>query len=399
MATLNDPGRWKKQYPHLGTEPIPIEANVSREWFDLERDKIFRRSWLYVGRNDELKSPGDYLTRNIAVLGVSVLIICGKDGKIRAFHNVCKHRGNTLARNAEGHANQLTCDYHGWTYDLQGQLRFVPDEAQFSELQRPDCALKPIALEIWEGFIFINLSPPPGVTLEKSLAEFARDLKGFPFAEMTKVVSYSTEIKANWKIVMGIFQEGYHVPTLHNSAVADAGTGPDNPFGYPLSLKLYERNRSISVYLNPHHAPTPAESLAYKYGASLLGPEGGLPQGVNPLRDSHWLFDANVIFPNLILDLSSAAFWTFQFSPLAVDLTSFEANFYMRPARNAGERIAQEYNKIILRETLREDLKVHEDIQANMASGALDHIYLSDQEIAIRHFYKVVDDLIHDHAS
>jgi phenylpropionate dioxygenase-like ring-hydroxylating dioxygenase large terminal subunit len=394
MKTFTDSHKWSETYAKLGTNPIPVGPNTSPEYFNQEREKIFRRSWLYLAREDQLKQRGDYLTKRIPILGASVLVVRDKDDQIRAFHNVCKHRANTLARAAKGHAKQFTCDFHGWTYDLQGQLKFVPDETQFPNLTKSDCSLAAIACEVWEGFIFVNLNPRPGESLENSLAEFGRDLKGFPFADMMQVAGFAAEVKANWKIIMGIFQEGYHVPTLHNSAVANAGTGADNPFCHPLSLRLYERNRSISVYFNPEHRPSPAETLAFKYGASLLSTDADLPKGVNPTRDAYWLFDANVIFPNLILDLSSTAFWTFQFSPLAVDRTIFEAKFYMRPAHNAGERIAQEYNKVLLRETIREDLKVHEDIQRNMASGALGQVHLSDQEIAVRHFYTVIEDRI-----
>lgn len=394
MTALTDDVKWMEKYPEVGRGPVSVQSNISPDFFRLEREKVFRPSWLYAARVNQLSKPGDYLTRDFAVLGASVLLVRGADGVIRGFRNVCKHRGNTLATASRGNAGQFTCGYHGWTYDLEGRLKFVPDEIQFADFRRPTCDLTPVACETWEGFVFVNLDPRPPQTLHSFLGELGGNVKGFPFGEMSQVGGFSAEVQANWKLLMAIFQEGYHVPTLHNAVLRDAGCGPGNPLCHFIYFKLYERHRFLSAYLNPQHRPSPAEIVAFKYGASLLAAEGQLPAAVNPSRHPHWLFDVNVIFPNMILDLSSMAFWTYHFWPLAVDRTLYEARFYMRPARNAGERIAQEYNKVLLRETLREDLKLHEEIQRNMASGALDQVYLSDQEIAVRHMYKVVEDVV-----
>jgi len=108
----------------------------------------------------------------------------------------------------------------------------------------------------------------------------------------------------------------------------------------------------------------------------------------------NWLFDINVCFPNFFVDVSSSWFFTYHFWPVAVDRTAWEYNFYMLPPKNAGERISREFSKLYLRDLLREDLSTVESTQAGLNSGTIEHIILSDQEVAVRHQYKVVDDMV-----
>lgn len=111
-------------------------------------------------------------------------------------------------------------------------------------------------------------------------------------------------------------------------------------------------------------------------------------------KKTNWLFDINAIFPNFILDLSQGSYWTYHFGPIGVDRTLWEVKLYMNQATNAGERISQEFNRVLLRDTLREDLSTLENIQRNLTSGALTHLRLSDQELAVRHAYQVIEDMV-----
>jgi len=111
--TSNDK-RWHDIYPELGTDPIPIEPYTSHEYFEKERALIFRKAWLNVGRVEQIPNPGDYFVRDLAVCKTSILIVRGKDGTIRAFHNMCAHRGNKLAADTSGSCKGLfTCKFHG----------------------------------------------------------------------------------------------------------------------------------------------------------------------------------------------------------------------------------------------------------------------------------------------
>ena len=120
----------------LGTHPVPIEPCVSSAYFEQEREQLFRRVWLNVGRVEDLPKAGDYFVKDLAVCHTSILVVRGKDDQIRAFHNMCSHRGNKLAWATQGACQLLTCKFHGWSYGLDGQLKFVPDEERFFDLDR-----------------------------------------------------------------------------------------------------------------------------------------------------------------------------------------------------------------------------------------------------------------------
>src|SRR5262244_3889352 len=120
-------GTWTQHYPELGTELVSYEDSISPELYELEREAIFKRAWLNVGRVEQVPRNGSYFTRELAVARTSLIIVRGADGVIRAFHNICRHRGNKLvwtddpAAETHGSCRQFVCKYHGWTYGLDGK--------------------------------------------------------------------------------------------------------------------------------------------------------------------------------------------------------------------------------------------------------------------------------------
>src|SRR5262245_31601121 len=101
--------KWHDHYPELGTGPIPIKRYVSRDYFEKERERIFRTAWLNIGRVEQLPKPGDYFVKELAICNTSILVVRGKDGTIRAFHNMCSHRGNQLVWNRKGTCQAFSC--------------------------------------------------------------------------------------------------------------------------------------------------------------------------------------------------------------------------------------------------------------------------------------------------
>ncbi|HZQ86324.1 MAG TPA: Rieske (2Fe-2S) protein, partial [Acidimicrobiales bacterium] len=124
-------GSWTEHYPHLGTAPVSYEDSISPEHHELECKAIFRRTWLNVGRVEQVPRAGSYFTREIAAARTSVVVVRDTDGNVRAFHNICRHRGNKLVwqdypgEEVNGTCRQFTCKYHGWRYGLDGGLNFV----------------------------------------------------------------------------------------------------------------------------------------------------------------------------------------------------------------------------------------------------------------------------------
>jgi phenylpropionate dioxygenase-like ring-hydroxylating dioxygenase large terminal subunit len=389
-------GKWHDLYPELGTAPIPVEPYISREYFELERDLIFRKVWLNVGRVGQIPNPGDYFVKELAICRTSILIVRGNDGAIRAFHNMCAHRGNKLVADAAGKCKGLfTCKFHGWAYGLDGSLQHIADEASFFNLNKADLGMPPIAVDIWQGFIFINLDPNPTETLREYLGEWGEGFDGYPFAELAATqFSWHTELKANWKVIKDAFQEVWHIPSLHHKTIPNVFSDSANRYGHAVNFKLYGRHGQISLPGNYDRKPTTVEGLALRYGfgATLIGKtSGGTPPNVNPTRDPSWSIDGNSIFPNCLLYVAEKTYLTHTFWPVAEDRAIWEVSFYYPKAKTLAKRFSQEYAKVILRDINMEDGSTVERIQTMLASGARKEIYLQDEELLIRHHHKVTE--------
>ena len=176
MARFPKPaeGSWTQHYPELGTEPVSYEDSISPEFYELERKAVFKRAWLNVGRVEQLPRKGSYFTKELKVANTSIIVVRTTHGEVKAFHNICRHRGNKLVWNdmpleeTSGVCRQFTCKYHAWRYDLDGNLTFVQQEGEFFDLDKSRYGLVPVHCEVWEGFIFVNFADEP----EQSLRDF-----------------------------------------------------------------------------------------------------------------------------------------------------------------------------------------------------------------------------------
>src|SRR5262249_5965320 len=155
-------------FPDLGTGPLSIEPYVSPAFHAAEKEKIFKQVWLCVGRVEEVAKAGDYKVKRIHAADTSVILIRGKDDVVRAFHNMCSHRGNTVipepGHETLGHSNEavLTCRFHNWTYGGDGRLIGVPQEERFYDcFDKAENGLAPVHCGVWEGFIFVCVADTP----------------------------------------------------------------------------------------------------------------------------------------------------------------------------------------------------------------------------------------------
>lgn len=197
-----------------------------------EIETIFKRAWICVGHQCDLREPGSYLTETIA--GQPVLVICGQDGAVRAFFNVCQHRGHELLRGAGRVRGGITCPYHGWAYGHDGALlaaRLTGDVPGFDRSQFP---LKRLAVAVAAGLVFVALDPG-AEAFETGYAGFDATVLGHLDAmpDYTRVAAYRYDIVADWKVVVDNFSEGYHIPvahprlaTLYNTANGTSVHGP-----------------------------------------------------------------------------------------------------------------------------------------------------------------------------
>ena len=388
------------EHAELRTEPVSSEPYISPKYFELEREKIFKKHWSLVGRADDIPNAGDYFVKNIDILSTSLLIVRGEDGKVRGFHNTCCHRGNRVAV-GNGNCKFFDCGFHGWTYDNKGQLVNVPDEELYFNLDKSALHLRPANTEIWKGFIFVNPDPSPARTFIEHLEGLAEQMDPYPFHDMKRVSHYTADVKCNWKVFIDAFQESLHVPYVHNGILSDAYCGEGNPGCRATSFRLYGLTRSHSPRRNRHYTPSPAQKLAYKYALNFSGAAetdvesspGGYP-GINPSGDPDVAFDVNVIFPNSFIDVGAGWYFTYEFWPLAVDETHWEVNLYVAEPQSAAQKVAQSLIVVEFRDGLREDLTTLEATQQGLMSGAIKELHFSDQELLCRHQYQVVDDIV-----
>ncbi len=390
--------KWHDKYPHLGKGPLPADVFISDAQFRLEQAQIFKKVWLNVGRVEQIPKAGDYFVQDLAVCQTSVIVVRGKEGKVHAFHNICSHRGNKIVWDHQGSCQVFRCKFHSWSYALDGILRHVPDEDGFFDLKKSEMGLTPVAVEVWEGFIFINVDPHPSETLQDYLGELGAGLDGYPFADYSATsASWTTEVKANWKVVKDAFQEIYHVPFLHRRSIPDSFTSKSNPFAHLLHMQLFPRHGRASLYGNAELTPSPVAKLASAYGAFIIRQDfssSSLPAGVNPLREKSWALDLNAIFPCFFLDVSEGSYFTHQFWPVAVDRTVWQSTQYFPAAKTPGQRFSQEYGHVLFRDIILEDGRTFEETQSVLASGAKKTFVLHDEELLVRHSHHVIEKMI-----
>ncbi len=381
---------------------VPLAHLISPASFELERERIFGQAWLLAAHAADLPQPGDYLERSFEVPRASVVVMRGQDGVIRAFHNICRHRGNRLVDlGAAGNRRRFPCSFHGWTWDCEGALRGVTDESQFVGLDKSELGLLPVHCEEWNGLVFLNFAPEPTETLTTWLGDMAPGYGDY-FQSQQRLSSHRFEIEANWNLAVNAFTEGYHTMFIHRNTAGDYQGGTSNPQRHRPFMQFMKRHTRYSAPANPDHQLAPAEALAYRYGRKLLPAacfqNDTLPLAVNPSRAPYWLFDVIELFPNVVMLLGQHYRIEIRFLPVSASRTVvLNETFVYQPA-NLAERAGQELFRIREKEVVREDLSLLEAQHAALATGVMEHVVLSRQEMALAHHFRVRQAMLEAHA-
>lgn len=205
--------------PFDEARPITPAVNHAQEFLHHERETVFMREWICVGRADEVAAVGDYLTHDIA--GVPVLVVRQKEGDLRAFVNACAHRFACLMPEETGCTKRFTCRYHAWTYGLDGCLVRAPGMEMKEGFDPAQNGLRSLYLEVWEGFIYVTLADAPVHSVKDALAPLKDNVVGRYGMECYQTVMRETMIwDANWKNLIENFTESYHVPFAHQKTFA-----------------------------------------------------------------------------------------------------------------------------------------------------------------------------------
>ena len=199
--------------PRLSDKPIEGSRYWSREFMDREWEGIWTKTWLIGGLAAQVAKPGDFFTYDIG--RESILVTRGEDSVVRAFYNVCPHRGKRLVMEEEGHSKRLACSYHGWRFTSEGELNFVPCPEDFAG--GSPCGkvrLEEVRCEVFAGFVWVNLDPA-AAPLADHLGPVGPQLALYKMEQMHRTHWVTLEGDWNWKCVQDNFNESYHLPFVH----------------------------------------------------------------------------------------------------------------------------------------------------------------------------------------
>jgi len=381
---------------------VPIADRFTPEFHEQERKKIFARSWLPVASASDVPSKGSYIVAEVPPMKTSLLVVRGDDGVVRAFHNVCRHRGDKVVHPRDGaeqgRRKTFACGFHGWTYSNTGKLAAITDETQFVGIDRDKHGLVPVRTEEWESLIFVNFDPEPRESLREWLGDFHDQYKGFS-AGREKIADHRIVLNTNWNIAVNAFCEGYHNLYIHRNTVPDYQGGKGNPNRHRPYIEVGRHFGRYSAHANFDHKQTPAEAVIYKHSRKMFPsfPQvelEALPPGVNASRFPQWAFDIVHMFPHFVLGPQANTHSHMWFWPIDHAHTEIRIMRFAYKAKTAADRVGHAYSKVRGREVLREDLATMEAALAAISSGALPHIVLSQQELLIQNHYRAADDML-----
>ena len=203
----------RRSNPPQSRADIPFSQYTSQEFFNLEMEKMWRKVWQYVCREDEVAEAGDYRVYDIG--RHSIVVVRADDGSLKAYHNSCLHRGTKLkASGASGWSGKLRCPYHGWTWSLDGTLSEVPCAWEFPHLDYEANRLRQARVGAWNGLVFINLDKEAPPLLEY-LGVLPEHFKNWPWTDWYLFMHLEKELHCNWKTAQEAFMEAYHTPLVH----------------------------------------------------------------------------------------------------------------------------------------------------------------------------------------
>lgn len=284
---------------------LPPRCFTSEDFFDAEMQNIFLKEWVCVGRADRVSTPGDYFTLNI---GPEPLIICRDDqNNVRAFNNVCPHRGSILIE-GEGQTHVFACPYHGWRFSNNGHMVGAPHMGKTVGFDRKTCTLPEIKAEVWEGFAFVNFDRN-AAPLAPRLRHLSEKIKRYQFATFKTDKTLVVENACNWKIGVENAIDEYHAYIVHKSLEPTKSYKLDDTFAEGEEGGLWGINFTPAIKAHP-----------YVTGTSMLTSPFPAVPGLNSFELQS--FNVLGVFPNAIIALNPDSIITLLFFPLAPNKVS-----------------------------------------------------------------------------
>ncbi len=212
------------------SNPLATASSLPPEWyvgeanFGRECQTLWSRSWVSVARAEDLQSSGDYVTATVG--SAPVVVVRGLDNVLRGFANVCPHRGSVLMQGA-GRAPALQCPYHAWTFSLEGDLRAAPGMAQVESFDADSICLPRLAVDVWQGWVFLNLDPNAS-PVQQQVGKLDALLEPYDLGSLVRVGQLDFEATVNWKLLVENFAESYHHAAVHPQPLQRDFPGQDS---------------------------------------------------------------------------------------------------------------------------------------------------------------------------
>ncbi|MCU1379458.1 MAG: hypothetical protein JWN29_2441 [Acidimicrobiales bacterium] len=346
-----------------GSYLLPTEAYRSADWLERELGELFTARWALAAASEELAEPGDYVA--VTVGHAPLLVVRGADGGLRAFHNLCRHRGMQLLTGTGRCERTIDCFYHQWRYGLDGALQVVPQRReQFPDLEPSDWGLLPATVGEWEGMVFVH--PDPAASpLADAVAGLAANLGSFRPGALRQVATAHLDARCNWKLFVENHIDVYHLWYLHERSLGD------------FDHTRFEHRQVGADWFS--YEPLRHDDLA---GAELTS--GTVAIGHLDGRDRHGL-GAHLVFPNLMVATAAEFVATYVAVPVAPDHTRIELRVRAEPDADADQLLAAVQSFIV------EDIEACERVQATLASPAFGVGPLAaDHEAPITAFHRNV---------
>ncbi len=403
----------------LGHELIPKERYTSREFMDQEWEHIWSKVWLLGCREDQIPEPGDYVATDIG--RESVLLVRQQDGAIKAFHNVCMHRGNRLADEGVGRVGRFVCGYHGWAYAIDGYFDDIPDLATFPQGAPPCSGLAELPSATWASFVWFSLDIDVE-PFEEYMAPLRGHFEPYHFERMAMTRWITAEWNCNWKAAVDAFAEAYHTATTHPQLLWYLDD-------LDIQFDLYDRHSRYLIafgLLSPRidsapEIPPPLKALMKNAGmdpASYDGPVDGIRRAVqrhmrehqdelgkdySDLHDDQLTDDYNyLIFPNVTFNTHADDLMLFRHRPHPTDPDRMLFDIWMFELVPEGEEWPDpprhdhrpEGSTRSLGLVIDQDAANLASVQAGMHSSGYPGLWLGDQEIRLRHFHHTIMEML-----
>jgi phenylpropionate dioxygenase-like ring-hydroxylating dioxygenase large terminal subunit len=360
--------------------PLAPGRYTSQEFFELEKKHLWKKTWLYGAHEAQLPEPGNYVLLDIP--DAPIFLMRGKDGQVRAFYNVCSHRGAPLVRDPEGRENLLRCTYHQWTYSTEGKLISVMEERDFPKPFDKDClGLQEVRCEMWGHWIFINedLDAQP---LRDWLGMIASEFVQFDINSLRPAAIRSYELECNWKLTMDAFLEVYHIKGIHPETVAPS---------------LDHTGAVMGLLPNGHTRMTCPTRTTQQEGRELRGIGDDNVVYMPTVAAGEIARDYHVshnVFPNLITPVGETArqflmFWPLSLTRTRVDVVHFGTDWGDEDRPAGWDPLLEFWEQVMA-----EDLQFLEWQQKAVLSPGFKGYRLSYMERRIYYAHESIDRVI-----